>query len=312
MRDTTKPWWGPLGSPYVLLVLTYVCWAGNTVFARGVAGEVPPMHLSFWRWTVALLVLLPFGWRAMWAQRAIYREYAWRLLFISITGITAFNSLIYHAVQFTTAIHASLLTATIPAAGVVLSYLVYRDTINMRTALGMVAAFVGVVVIIGHGGVGVLLGLAFNKGDLLALGAVIAWAAYSVALKGMPKTLDSIGFLLATMIIGLLFITPLYLREVFAGETMVVSLGNVVGIVYLSVFASVLGFVFFTKGLAMVGPNVANQFNYLSPVFSGALAILLLGEQLEWFHVAGLVLILFGVWCATSRRAVKAAPPEAA
>lgn len=270
------------------------------------------MHLSFWRWLVALLVLLPFGWRALWAQRDIYRQYAGRLLFVSLTGVTAFNSFIYHAVQYTTAIHASLLTAAIPAAGVVMSYLVYRDTISLRTAFGMVAASIGVVAIVGHGDVTVLLRLAFNTGDLLAIGAVIVWAAYSVALKGMPKTLDPIGFLLATMIIGLVFITPLYLREVFAGETMVVSAGNVLGIVYLGVFASVLGFVFFTKGLAMVGPNVANQFNYLSPVFSGTLAILLLGERLEWFHVVGLVLILFGVWCATTRRKPAPARAEAA
>lgn len=303
MSVQAKPWWGPLASPYVLLTLTMLCWAGNTVFARGVAGEVPPMHLSFWRWTTALLVLLPFGWRAMWAQRDIYRAHPWRLLFVSITGITAFNTLIYHAVQYTTAIHATLLTATIPAVGVVMSYLVYRDTVSLRTALGMVAAFVGVVVIIGHGDIAVLLGLAFNRGDLIAIGAVLAWAAYSVGLKGMPKTLDSLGFLLATMIIGLVFITPLYLREVLAGDIMVVSWGNVAGIIYLGVFASVLGFVFFTKGLAMVGPNVANQFNYLSPVFSGTLAILLLGEQPQWFHGVGLALILLGVYFATSRRA---------
>jgi len=303
MTDATKPWWGPLASPYVLLVLTFLCWAGNTVFARGVAGEVPPMHLSFWRWLVALIVLLPFGWKAMWAQRAIYREYAGRLLFVSLMGITAFNSFIYHAVQFTTAIHATLIIATIPAASVVLSYLVYRDTISVRTGLGMLAASLGVVVIIGHGDIGVLLGLAFNMGDVLSIGAVIVWAAYSIGLKGMPKTLNPVGFLLATMIIGMVFITPLYLREVFAGETMVVSWGNVVGIVYLGVFASVLGFVFFTKGLAMVGPNVANQFNYLSPIFSGTLAILLLGEQPEWFHGVGLALILLGVYFATSRRA---------
>ena len=303
MTGAAKLWWGPLASPYVLLTLTMLCWAGNTVFARGVVGEVPPMHLSFWRWTTALLVLLPFGWKAMWAQRAIYRAHPWRLLFVSLTGITAFNTLIYHAVQYTTAIHATLLTATIPAVGVVLSYLVYRDTISLRTALGMVAAFAGVVVIIGHGDVTVLLGLAFNKGDLIAIGAVLAWAAYSVALKGMPKNLDSIGFLLATMIVGLIFIAPLYLREVIAGETMVMSWGNVAGILYLGVFASVLGFVFFIKGLAMLGPNVANQFNYLSPVFSGTLAILLLGERPEWFHAAGLALILLGVYFATGRRA---------
>ena len=288
-------------SPYILLTLTMLFWGGNTVFARGVADDVPPMNLSFWRWAVALVVLLPFGLRPMWEQRQLYLRH-WKLVtLLAILSVSVFNSFIYHAVQYTPALNVILMTAVIPAATVLTSWLLFRDRIAWRIVVGSFVAFAGIIAIMSKGDPSILLGLAFNRGDLFALVSVVAWALYIALFRKLPGELHPVGFMQAIIIIGLVFIVPFYGREVIAGDVLVVSRTAILGILYVGVFASVLAFIFFNKGVAAVGGSRAAQFNYLTPVFGGAMAIAFLGESLEWFHALGVALIFPGVYLAANR-----------
>jgi drug/metabolite transporter (DMT)-like permease len=247
----------------------------------------------------------------LWRERAIYRRH-WKIfLLIAITGVTGFNSLIYHAVQHTTAIHATLITAVVPAASVVASWLAYRETISWRTAVAMVVAFVGVTVVISNGDVTVLASLSFNSGDLIAVLAVISWTIYSVGLRAMPRDVNPMGLLLGVMILGWLFLVPFYAYDVATGTRAALTLGNVAGVVYLGVFASVVAFAFFNYGVARLGANRANVFNYLSPIFSGVLAVAFLGETLEWFHGVSIVLIFGGIYLAQQGRRPAPQPAKA-
>jgi len=289
-------------SPYVLLTLCFLFWSGNSVFARGAADIMPPMNLAFLRWGVGIIVLFPFAASALWRERAIYRKH-WKIfLLIAITGVTGFNSLIYHAVQHTTAIHATLITAAVPAASVIASWLAYRETISWRTALAMLVAFVGVLVVISNGDVGIIASFAFNVGDLIAVLAVISWTIYSVGLRAMPRGVNPMGFLLGVMIVGWFFLVPFYAYDMATGTRAALTLGNVAGVVYLGVFASVVAFAFFNYGVARLGANRANVFNYLAPIFSGVLAIAFLGETFEWFHALSIVLIFGGIYLAQRGR----------
>lgn len=288
-------------SPYVLLTLTMLFWGGNTVFARGVAAEVPPMNLSFWRWTVALVVLLPFGLRPMWEQRALYLRH-WKIVtLLAVLSVTMFNSFLYHAVQYTPALNAILVTSVIPAATVLTSWLLFRDRIGWRMVAGSLVAFAGVLAIIAKGDPGTLFDLAFNRGDLFALASVAVWALYTTLFRKLPRELHPVGFMQAITIIGLVFIAPFYGRELIVGDVLVLSTGVILGIAYVGVFASVLAFIFFNKAVAAVGGSRAAQFNYLAPVFGGAMAIAFLGESLEWFHALGVALIFPGLYLATNR-----------
>ena len=289
-------------SPYALLTLCFLFWSGNSVFARGAADVMPPMNLAFLRWGVGIIVLFPFAARALWRERAIYRRH-WKIFFlIALSGVTGFNSLIYHAVQHTTAIHASLITAAVPAASVIASWLAYRETISWRTALAMMVAFVGVVVVISNGEVAVFTSLSFNTGDLIAILAVISWTTYSVGLRAMPRETNPMGFLLGVMIVGWVFLTPFYAYDLATGTRATLTTGNVAGVLYLGIFASVVAFAFFNFGVARLGANRANVFNYLAPIFSGVLAVAFLGETLEWFHGLSIVLIFGGIYLAQRAR----------
>lgn len=288
-------------SPYVLLTLTMLFWGGNAVFARGIAADVPPMNLSFWRWMVALVVLLPFGLRPMWEQRALYLRH-WKIVtLLAILGVSGFNSFLYHAVQYTPALNAILVTSVIPAATVLTSWLLFRDRIGWRMVAGSLVAFSGVLAIIARGDPGALFDLGFNRGDLFALAAVAVWALYTALFRKLPRELNSVGFMQAITIIGLVFILPFYGRELFTGQVLVLSRNAILGIAYVGLFASVLAFIFFNKGVVAVGGSRAAQFNYLTPVLGGTMAIVFLGESLEWYHAVGVALILPGLYLAANR-----------
>ena len=68
---------------------------------------------------------------------------------------------------------------------------------------------------------------------------------------------------------------------------------------YVVIFPSTLAYLFFNRGLALIGPNRAAPFFHLVPVFGSAMAILLLGEQLRLFHLVGYALVLAGVVIAS-------------
>ena len=143
-----------------------------------------------------------------------------------------------------------------------------------------------------------LVSFGFNSGDLIAVLAVISWTIYSVGLRALPRDINPMGLLLGIMIVGWIFLVPFYIYDFSTGERALLTAGDVAGVLYLGVFASVVAFAFFNFGVARLGANRANVFNYLAPIFAGILAVVFLGETLKWFHGASIVLIFGGIYLA--------------
>lgn len=133
----------PTVNPYLLLLLPPLFWGGNIVVARGVTGVVPPITLAFWRWSLAFVILLPLTWRQVrqdW-QTAVSH---WRILtLLGFLGVTCFNTLLYLAVQTTTAINGSLMQTAMPAAVIVISWLLFGEKISLRQGLGVLLPLAG-------------------------------------------------------------------------------------------------------------------------------------------------------------------------
>ncbi len=295
-----------LASPYLLLPMTMLFWAGNNIVGRAAAPDIGPMALSFWRWLLALCILLPFVLPRLREQRHIIRAHWARLLGFGVLGVAGFTTLHYTALGHTTAINASLLASTIPAAIVGASWLLFRETVTLRAGLGVAVALVGVIAIIAKAELSVLRTLDFNNGDLLALVAVVTWALYSVLLRFRPRGLHPLAFLAAIIASGLVVIGPLYALEVARGLTFVPDLSTVLMIGYVGVFPSLLAYVFYNAGVATLGANKAGQFIYLSPLFASVLAITLLDERFQMYHAAGMAAIFVGLYLATGGRAARA------
>jgi len=291
-----------LSSPYVFLLLPVLFWAGNAVIGRAVVGEVPPFTLSFWRWVAAALILLPIGLPRLLAQRERLRGRWPVLLALALTSVAAYNTLLYLALQTTTAINATLVGCSMPIVIIALSRLWLGESISLRQGGGVVVSLIGVLLVIARGDPATLLALHLQPGDGWMMVAVLSWATYSVLLRRHPTGIEPLALLTLLVLLGVPMILPLYLWELAQGQLWHPSPHGLAVIAYVAIFPSVLAYYFWNQGVAKLGANTAGLYANLLPILTAILAVLLIGESFRWFHGAGLALIFGGIWLATLRR----------
>lgn len=297
-------------SPYLLLGLAVLFWAGNFVVGRAAHEVVPPIAFNFWRWTVALAVLLPFAWPELQRHWTMVLH-EWRsLAALALCGITAFHSAVYLGLGDAEAINGALYFATSPLFFVLFAWLLLGERIGGARTLGIAASIAGALLVIGRGDPRNLLGLEFAAGDLWLVLSVVFWALYSVLLRRRPPALPPLALLAAIVGYGLAFLLPLYAAELWSGRTVQVGPKSLASLAYVALFPSVIAYVFWNRGVREVGPSLAGLFLPLMPVFSAVLAIPFLGERLAWYHCAGAALVGSGILLARGRAATRLPRPS--
>ena len=293
----------PLWLAYLLLVLTALFWSGTTIVGRAATGEIPPFTLTFWRWTIAFLIFIPFAFRPFWAQRAIYKKYWLRMIGFSFFGIVGFTIPFFLGLQLTTAINGSLLQAAGPVIIVLTSLIVLRLRLSSSEIVGTVLAIVGSSLIVLHGDIAEISRLAFGLGDVFIVLSMLSWAIYTVFLKWKPDGLDPLGFIFVLSGLSLPMLLPFYFWELSHGQTFTPSPANIGLILYASIFASVIAYLFWNRSVEVVGPNVAGFSHYLIPVFGTIMSVIILGEVIETYHIVAMVLTFTGLYLTTRHRA---------
>ncbi|MFN3625096.1 MAG: DMT family transporter [Hyphomicrobium sp.] len=276
-------------------------WAGNAIVARAVAGEVPPIGLAFWRWVVAALVVAPFAAPHLRRDAPTMLKHWPMMVLLSALGISFFNSALYAAAHTTTALNIVMLQVSAPVLVVLASYLVFRDRITAAQSAGIALSLAGALTLITHGDFHVLTELRFNAGDLWMLTACAVYALYTALLRLRPNV-HALSFLLGTFVVGAALLLPFYLFETWHRQPMPVTPQAIFAILYVAVFASAVGYFAFNRTVELLGANVAGLSIYLTPVFGTILAILLLGERPQIYHLVGIGLIAAGILLATRRK----------
>lgn len=290
-------------SPYLLLTLTMLFWAANFVVGRGVSGVVPPIALSFFRWLGAALLVAPLARGGLARDLPVLRHHWAIVLVLAAIGVAAFNTLVYSGLQTTTAINALLLQSSLPLLILACSFALFRDRIGALQWLGVAASLGGVAAIATQGNPADLLALTLHRGDALILLACVGYAFYSTLLRKRPPV-AAMSFLFATFSCGAAILAPFFIWEMTTGAVTPLAPGALVAILYVIVFPGFLAYLFFNRGVELLGANRAGQFIHLMPMFGSLLAILFLGESFQLFHAIGIALIGAGIVLAgLSRRA---------
>ncbi|MGM0571331.1 DMT family transporter [Marinobacter sp.] len=298
----------PLALAYIGLVLTPLFWAGNAVVARGVVDDIPPTSLAFWRWVLALLIILPFGLPGVRREWAVIRDHWHRILVLALFSVTAFNTLLYLAATTTTAINIALINSTIPIMVALLAFLLLGERTRAMQGLGIAVALAGMLLVIGQGTLGRLVGLSFSAGDLIMVTAVASWGVFSVLLRRLSVPVKSLTFLTMQIALGTAVLAPIYLVDLlFFSGGFELSGTTLPPLVYVAIFPGILAYAFWNYGVLNVGPAKSAMFMYLTPVFAAMLAWVFLGERLGWYHLAGGALILAGLYLTTRNPSIAAA-----
>lgn len=288
---------------YLMLSGSALFWSGNFVLGRAMIADIPPITMSYWRWSVALALILPFTLKSLISQWPIIRANLPLLIFMGTLSVAGFNTLAYLGLQETTATNAVLINSFIPILIILFSRIMPGTSISLLKLLGILISSVGVMLLLTRGSLDNLLAFQLNRGDLWVLSAAGVWAIYSISLRWRPTQLSASAFLLFTMITGDLILTPIYWLNLLNEPAMAVNINNLMAISYVALFASIGAYLCWNQGVKMVGASTAGQFIHLMPLFGTAMAIIFLGEQLFWFHLLGAAAIGSGI--VLSLRTVK-------
>lgn len=287
---------------YLFALGATVIWSGNFIIARDLNERIPPISLAFWRWTVAVIVLLPFAIKKLISEWKILKINRLYLSIVSFLGVTIFNTLIYFAGHTTTAINLSLISITFPIFIVILSRVFYKEVITVNKAIGILLVLIGVLLLITKGELSKLLNLSFAIGDIWMLVAAIIFALYSILLRKKPTELSISAFQLSTFILGLIFMLPFFILETLNSPPIQFQSKTVFSILYVGIFASLTAYILWNKAIVKIGATNAGMVYYTLPLFSGFLAFLFLGEAIGTNHLYSLVLILSGIVIATLKK----------
>jgi drug/metabolite transporter (DMT)-like permease len=286
--------------PYLLLSLTSLFWAANTVLGRFVVGHIPPVSLAFIRWMGAFLILLPFAVPYLVRDWPTIRKHVWLLTVLSVTGFSVYNALAYYALQYMTAIDGLLLLSISPLFVAMWSFALFGDRLTLRQFAGICVSIVGVLVIISRGSFATFANIGLNRGDLIMIAALAIYAYYTATLRTRPR-MHQLSFLAVGMGWGAVFLIPFVAWEILSGQPFVFDATTVASSIFVCIFPSILAYLCFNRGVELIGANRAAPFLYLIPVFGSAMAIAFLGERFEVYHAVSYVLIFAGIAVATRK-----------
>lgn len=283
---------------YVLLVLCVLIWSGNFILGRFVNTEILPLELAFFRWLFVIILSIPILF-FIDIKKVIktVKENFLLLSFLSIVGITLFNTVLYIALQTTTATNALLINSTIPILILILSFFILKSNISNRQIFGIILSTIGVVFLVLKGDFFNILKINFTQGDLWVIVSSILWATYSVVVKFKPKNLSHIELFLVIVYLGFIYLLPWYLTQGYNLEHELILLKqNWYFFLYVSLLASIASFYFWHIGIEVISAEKTGQFTHLMPIFGSILAFIFLGEKLQVYHIVGALLIAMGIY----------------
>lgn len=291
-------------SPYLLLTLAPFFWACNWIIGRGLHADVPPMAMTFFRWLFGIAFMLPFAWPHLKRQWPEARRH-WRVLIpLGVVGVGIHNSFAYIGLNSTTATNGVILNSTIPIMIMALSWIFLREPLSRLQLAGLAVSIAGVLAILSHGSWAQLAELQLNRGDIWVLASMLLWSVYTLMLRWRPPELHMLSFLLVIACIGELTVLPLFVAEHLFVRRTIFTLDALIAFASVGLFSSFLSYVFWNRGVQQVGANIAGMFVHLMPVFGTLLAWMFLDERLHAFHVAGIALILAGIYLTTRKAAL--------
>ena len=288
---------------YIFLILTTLFWSGNFIVGKAASlFEIPPFTLNFYRWLFAWLILVPFTFKEIRLKKDYILENIKLIIILGITSITIFNSIVYYSLNFTQVISGVLMISTIPVMIIIFCWVLKIEKTNFYQILGLIFSLLGVLVIITKANLTILLNFNFNKGDLWIVVAMFSWAIYSALLRKKKLEISQLALLQTIISAGLLFLLPAYLIELALGYRVSIHLPFILTLTYVVFFPGLASFIFWIKGISIIGSNRAGIFLHLMPIFSTILAILIFKEKFMIYHLIGALLIITGIILSSKKK----------
>lgn len=304
---------GPCSSVvYVKLFLTALFWGGTFIAGRHVSQHLAPFTIAFLRFAMASALLLSLTWRKEGRFPRLTPGQMMLVVLLGMTGVFTYNALFFKGLRLIEASRAALIVATCPAFIALASTLFLREKRSLLQAAGIPLSVLGAAVVIARGDLSLLLVGGIGLGELLILGCVLSWVAYSMIGKAVMRRLSPLTAVSYSSAIGALALALPAMMEGPAGNLGRASWIDWMAIAYLAVFGTVLGFVWFYEGVRLIGATRAGLFINFVPISAVILAAPILGEPITWSLATGAILVLSGVYLTNRTSLPKLGPQKIA
>ena len=281
---------------YIFLFLSVLFWSGNFIVGKFASYyHIPPFSLNFYRWFFAWIILAPFTLPEIIEKKNYIKDNYKLFIVLGITSVTIFNSIVYYSLNFTQVISGVLMISTIPVMIMFISSILKIEKTNIFQILGVIFSFIGVILIITKADLELLKNLNFNKGDLTMVMAMFSWAIYSALLKKKKHELSQLTLLQVIISFGLIFLIPVYIIEFKMGYLIKLNTSFILVLAYVVLFPGLASFIFWIKGISLIGPNRSGVFLHLMPILSAIMAMIIFDEKFMFYHFLGAIFILTGI-----------------
>jgi drug/metabolite transporter (DMT)-like permease len=282
-----------------LAILAAFIWSGNFIIARGVYKQINPVSLAFYRWAVATIVIFPFAEKKFRKEWQIVKQSWHYLLWVSLTGVSLFNTFVYIAGHYTTAINLALIgTTSSPVMSIILARIFLKERIGFMKIAGVILCIAGILFLLSRGSFKNLLALSFSAGDAWMLVAAFCFAVYNILVKKKPAGISPVNFLFVSFFAGTMLLLPFFIWENNYETAVNWNLTLNISILYLGIGASVICFFIWNVAISILGAGRTALFGNLIPVFSSLEAVILLHEEFSLTHVISMILVFSGLLLA--------------
>ncbi|MBX3241802.1 MAG: DMT family transporter [Chitinophagaceae bacterium] len=282
-----------------MAVAAVAIWSLNFIIAKAAVDKIPPVALSFFRWSSASLVLLPFAFRATISDFSSIRKNFFYLLWVSLFGIALFNTFIYIGGHHTTATNLALIgTTASPIISILLARLFLSEKIDIYKLTGILLCAVGIFYLLAKGNWHNLINFRFTLGDQWVLLGAACFAVYNILVKKKPREISAPLFLFVTAAAGSIMLLPFYLLERGSAPVIEWNRDLVLIILFLGAGASVIAYLCWNAAINTLGAGRTALFGNLIPIFSSFEAALILNEQFTRLHAISMLLVFAGIFIA--------------
>jgi drug/metabolite transporter (DMT)-like permease len=291
--------------PFLLLFVQPVFMASNLIVARGGVEHVPPISLAFWRWTVVVLLLLPFTYSFLIKNSKIIKKEFKKLFFLGAMGCGVCGAFPFLAGETTTVTNMGIIYTSSPIFIILISALFFNEKINFTKIIGLVSCLIGVFTIIIKGDLDLLLNLNFTIGDLWMLAAAIGWALYSIYLFYWKSELPIFQRFTLVAFFGTVSLLPFYAIEEIVIERTVFNYQFFLWVLFAAISPGIIAFTLYSMAQKSLGASLTGFTLYIFTIYAAIYGFILFDEQIEIYHLFGTILVFIGVYLAKKKYEIK-------
>lgn len=306
----------------LLAVLTSVLFAGSFVAGKYATSELGPLTITLFRYVIALVFLQGLVWLEQnrkgreakgegkppfatldslntstgnWVR--LQPQHRLPMFLLGTFGVVGYHYFFFLSLRYTVVANTAIINAFNPVVTGFLAAIFLKERLSQRNYLGGCIAILGVLILLTQGNLLRLLQLQFNLGDVLMLCAVICWAIYSNLLRFLGRTYSGLAMSYYGALFGVIQLLFWASLELWNQPWHWPSLPTMLGILYMGIGASGIGYLLFVLSTQRIGPTKSTSIVYSGvPVWVTLLAWIFFREAVTAWMLLSIILILLGLW----------------